>query len=81
MTLLARVYLLTNDWGNAAAVAEMVLEEDKKSTKGKYIFGTKKRLKNRDFIRDPLAALWENWSLGCSVQMVLGLVLECFENP
>ncbi len=37
MTLLARVYLLTNDWANATAAADMVLQIDKRSTKARLV--------------------------------------------
>ena len=33
MELLARVYLMTNDWPNAMEAADMVLEKDKKAAK------------------------------------------------
>lgn len=37
LTLLARVYLLTNDWGLATEAADMVLNKDKKSTKARLV--------------------------------------------
>ena len=33
LNLLAKIHLLTNDWGNAIGAAELVLEVDKQNTK------------------------------------------------
>ena len=33
LNLLAKIHLLTNDWGNAIGAAELVLEVDKTNTK------------------------------------------------
>lgn len=37
LTLLAKIYMLTNDWGNATEAAEMVLQIDKRSTKARLV--------------------------------------------
>ena len=37
MTLLADIYLKTNDWGNATNAADMVLQKDKRSTKARLV--------------------------------------------
>lgn len=37
LTLLAKIYMLTNDWGNATEAAEMVLQMDKRSTKARLV--------------------------------------------
>ena len=37
MTLLAEIYLKTNDWSNATSAAELVLKKDPKSNKARLV--------------------------------------------
>ena len=37
MVLLSKIYLLSNDWGNAIGAADLVLEVEKKNTKAIHI--------------------------------------------
>ena len=37
MTLLADIYLKSNDWGNATNAADMVLKKDKRSNKARLV--------------------------------------------